>query len=41
MIDLLTVERNFVIVSSNLTGGPGEKQMPSRNFGDIVREKKY
>ena len=32
MIDMLSVERNFVLVNSNLIGGPAEKLIPSRDF---------
>jgi hypothetical protein len=32
MIDMLSVERNFVLVNSNLIGGPNEKLIPSRDF---------
>lgn len=32
MIDMLSVERNFVLVNSNLIGGANEKLMPSRDF---------
>ncbi len=31
MIDMLSVERNFVLVNGNLIGGPAEKVLPSRN----------
>lgn len=31
MIDMLSVERNFVLVNGNLIGGPLEKVLPTRN----------
>jgi hypothetical protein len=32
IVDILSVERNIVIVNSNIIGGPSEKQVPSRNI---------
>ena len=29
---MLSVERNFVLVNSNLIGGPNEKLLPPRNI---------
>ncbi|CAF0787645.1 unnamed protein product, partial [Brachionus calyciflorus] len=34
IIDALSVERNFVLVNSNLIGGPSEKVLPVKNFQD-------
>lgn len=31
MVDMLSVERNFVLVNSNIIGGPTEKVLPIRN----------
>lgn len=39
MIDMLSVERNFVLVNSNIIGGPSEKLVPSRDF--ILEQQPY
>ena len=39
MIDMLSVERNFVLVNSNIIGGPSEKLVPSRDF--ILEQQQY
>lgn len=36
IIDALSVERNFVLVNSNIIGGPSEKTLPSKNFTESV-----
>lgn len=38
MIDALSVERNFVLVNSNLIGGPNEKSLPPKYFSDSVKK---
>lgn len=36
IIDALSVERNFVLVNSNVIGGPSEKILPIKNFTESV-----
>lgn len=36
MIDMLSVERNFVLVNSNVIGGSKEKLLPTRNLFENV-----
>lgn len=36
MIDALSVERNYVLVNSNLIGGPSEKMLPLKQLNDSV-----
>lgn len=36
IIDMLSVERNFVLVNANLIGGPNEKRLPSRSLSENV-----
>ncbi len=36
IIDMLSVERNFVLVNANLIGGPSEKILPARSLAENV-----
>lgn len=38
IIDALSVERNFVLVNSNVIGGPNEKILPTKNFTEPVTQ---
>ncbi len=35
------MERNFVLVNSNVIGGPREKVIPTRNFNENVKKNKF